>query len=155
MEWAGEMPEASPGEEGGGPSPAEPPAEPLDLDARLSAIEDLCVALGQRMDGLETTLRETLVTEVRAVNADLRHNVSELGRLLVRDLGRLSKLLDHHREAIVADLRPPPPPPEPEPEPDGEPGASPPPDEPEPVAEDAPPADSPSRRRRGRKTRRP
>lgn len=78
------------------------------LDARLSAIEDLCVALTQRMDGLEATLKGTLTSEVRSVNADLRHNVSELGRLLVRDMGRLAKLLERHRESIVEELRPPP-----------------------------------------------
>ncbi|HUS62444.1 MAG TPA: hypothetical protein VMY34_09625, partial [Acidimicrobiales bacterium] len=65
--------------------------------------------LGERLDALATSLehsvREAVAKDVEVVAADLRHTVSDLGRLLVRDLGRLSKILSEHRDTIVAEVR--------------------------------------------------
>jgi hypothetical protein len=89
-----------------GDSPADPDAE---MRRRLAAIENGIAALGERVDALATTLeqsvRDAVVQDVEAVAADLRHTVSDLGRLLVRDLGRLSKILAEHRDTIVAEVR--------------------------------------------------
>lgn len=121
MEWPGPVPEAGGTTETTGHARAGAPDPPEAVEARLAAIEDLCIALAQRLDGLEAGMRTAVADEVRSVSDELRHTVSELGRLLVRDLGRLSKLLDHHRDEIVAELRPPEPVAEPEPEPAPEP----------------------------------
>lgn len=105
MDWPGE-PEPAGGED----LPRGPGGE-VSVEARLAALEDACAALARKVDGLAATVRAGVADEVRPLGDDLRHTVNELGRLFVRDLGRLAKLLDQHREAIVADLQPPPPPP--------------------------------------------
>lgn len=80
-----------------------------DTRRTLKAIERAVADLGERMDSLAATLessvREAVAKDVEAVAADLRHTVSDLGRLLVRDLGRLSKILSEHRDTIVAEVR--------------------------------------------------
>jgi hypothetical protein len=89
------------------PTPPEPPAR--STEHRLAAIEGGLTAIGQKIDDLaetlEATLRESIAKDVERVATDLRHTVSELGRLLVKDLGRLSKILSEHRDAIVAEVR--------------------------------------------------
>lgn len=91
-------------------SAGDPPGDPdAEMRRRLAAIENGIAALGERVDSLATTLeqsvRDAVVHDVEAVAADLRHVVSDLGRLLVRDLGRLSKILAEHRDTIVAEVR--------------------------------------------------
>lgn len=91
-----------------------PPSGPApDTSRRLANIEAGLAELGERLDALAASLdasvRTAVAEEVRAASGDLRHTVSELGRLLVRDLGRLSKILAEHRDSIVADIRTSPP----------------------------------------------
>ncbi len=138
------------------PPPAPSPSPPPGLEHRLAALEAELAEVNERLDALgvslEASLREAVTQEVQAVSGDLRHTVAELGRLLVRDLGKLSKLLSEHRDAIVAELRPPPPP-EPEPEPpaplDLEPQ-----DMEEPEVATVPPSPDASERRRASRLRR-
>ena len=90
-----------------------PPGPAPDTSRRLANIEAGLAELGERLDALaaslEASVRTAVAEEVRAASGDLRHTVSELGRLLVRDLGRLSKILAEHRDSIVADIRTSPP----------------------------------------------
>ncbi len=87
--------------------PDEPTA--AELAARLDAVEKGLRRLGDRMEALVTSLEASVqgavATEVHAAAAELRHTVSELGRILVRDLGKLPQMLTQHRQAIVAELR--------------------------------------------------
>lgn len=97
------------------PAPdAAPDAQPVEpttaeLAVRLEAVEAGLGRLGGRLEALAVSLEasfETAVaTEVQAAAAELRHTVSELGRILVRDLGKLPQMLTKHRQAIVAELR--------------------------------------------------
>ncbi len=97
-------------------SAGDPPADPADdTRRRLVAIENQLAALNERFDSLENSVREAVAKDVEAVASDLRHTVSDLGRLLVRDLGRLSKILSEHRDTIVAEVRGQPLPPKPDP----------------------------------------
>ncbi|HEX2273221.1 MAG TPA: hypothetical protein VHG90_05045 [Acidimicrobiales bacterium] len=88
-------------------TPPAPPPLP-DVARRLANLEVGLAEVNERLDALavslEASLREAVSQEVRHVSGELRHTVAELGRLLVRDLGKLSKLLSEHRDAIVADL---------------------------------------------------
>lgn len=88
-----------------GPWPAARPLEHGDdaLIARLAAIE-------ARLDGLEASVREAMAQELQGTVDELRRAVSDLGRLLLRDLDRLTKVLADHRDAIVERLNPPGPP---------------------------------------------
>ncbi|MDQ6910031.1 MAG: hypothetical protein M3Z84_04485 [Actinomycetota bacterium] len=91
-------------------SPSDTPADPdEELRRRLTAIESGLASIGERLDAFGTTIensvREAVAKDVEVVAADLRHTVSDLGRLLVRDLGRLSKILSEHRDTIVAEVR--------------------------------------------------
>jgi len=87
------------------------PGTPLDPDlgARLALVERQMAEIGERLDRLAAsvpeTLRDVVAEQVGDVSADLRHSVSDLGRLLLRDLGRLTQVLAEHRDQIVADLR--------------------------------------------------
>ena len=90
-----------------------------ELDWRLAGLEGRLDAISERVERLESTIRSSVAEEVRASTDDLRRTISQLGRLLVKDL---PQELARHRDAIVAELRPPPPlEPEPEPEPELEP----------------------------------
>jgi hypothetical protein len=113
-----------------GPAPerlvAPPPARgtPADVAHRLEVMEARLTDLGARVDALSASVpaavQAAVASEVGAVAGDLRHTVSELGRLLVRDLGKLSQILAQHRDTIVAEIRdpsPPRPPSSPEPPP--------------------------------------
>ncbi|MGI9079524.1 MAG: hypothetical protein ACR2GF_01655 [Acidimicrobiales bacterium] len=90
-----------------GPSPVD--AATAELARRLDGVEAGLGRLGGRLEALAVSLEasfETAVaTEVQAAAAELRHTVSELGRILVRDLGKLPQMLTQHRQAIVAELR--------------------------------------------------
>jgi hypothetical protein len=93
------------------PSAGDPPlGDPrADLSDRLARVEAQVAGLGDRLealaDSVESTLRLAVAEEVGAVAGDLRRTVTELGRLLVRDLGRLTRILGEHRDTIVAELR--------------------------------------------------
>lgn len=107
-----------------------PDQRPLTRDDQvawqLASLERRIEALGERVGRLEATLRDSVAEEVRAATDELRRAMSELGRRLVQDLPHE---LRRHRDAIVAELRPPPPPPPP------------PPPEPEPQFEEPPVAE--------------
>ena len=100
-----------PGDPGDAGDRLETPGEPTptDLSARLDRVEARVATLGDRLeslvDSVESTLRVAVAEEVGAVAGDLRRTVTELGRLLVRDLGRLMRILVEHRDTIVAELR--------------------------------------------------
>lgn len=96
-----------------------PDQRPLTRDDQvawqLAGLERRIEALTERVGRLEATLRDSVAEEVRGATDELRRAMSELGRRLVQDLPHE---LRRHRDAIVAELRPPPPPPPPpEPEP--------------------------------------
>ncbi|MGH9222563.1 MAG: hypothetical protein ACRD2W_01900 [Acidimicrobiales bacterium] len=84
-----------PADDGGLPSPAAASGPgPHSVEQRLAAIE-------ARLDSLEHTMRETVTEELHTAGDELRRAVSDLGRLLLRDLDRLTKVLAEHRDAIV------------------------------------------------------
>ena len=83
-----------------------------ELNRRLADLEFRLDALGERLGGLETTVRVAVAEEVQAATGEMRRAITELGRRLVQDLPHE---LRRHRDAIVAELRPPPPPPAPPP----------------------------------------
>ncbi len=97
------------------------PTPEHDLAWRLANVENRLDAISERLGRIESSLRGAVAEEVQTATAELRRAMSELGRRLVQDLPHE---LARHRDAIVAELRPPPPPP---PLPDFEP----PPEEPE------------------------
>ena len=85
-----------PADGGGVPAPT-PPRAPADVEARLAAVE-------HRLDALEGSIREAVTQELQTAGEEMRRAVSELGRLLLRDLDRLTKVLAEHRDAIVERL---------------------------------------------------
>lgn len=93
-----------------------PDPRPLERDDQvawqLANLERRIEALGERVGRLEGSLRDSVAEEVRGATDELRRAMSELGRRLVQDLPHE---LRRHRDAIVAELRPPPPPPPPPP----------------------------------------
>jgi hypothetical protein len=99
----------------GAEGPSGPWSGAEELDWRLAGVEGRLDAISERVERLESTIRSSVADEVRTATDDLRRTITQLGRLLVKDLPHE---LARHRDAIVAELRPPPPPePEPEPEP--------------------------------------
>lgn len=86
------------------------PTPDQELDWRLAGVEERLEAISERLGRLEVTLRDAVADEVHGATAELRRAISELGRRLVQDL---PTQLARHRDAIVAELRPPPPPPAP------------------------------------------
>ena len=64
------------------------------LEQRLAAIED-------RLDAIEGSLRSEIAQDLRTASEEMRRSVSELGRLLLRDLDRLTRVLGEHRDEIV------------------------------------------------------
>ncbi len=100
---------AAPAVPGGSPPDPVPAASPSDTAARLSRLEADLARVDRRVEALAESpppaVAEAVGTEMRAVADELRHTVSELGRLLVRDLGRLAKILAGHRDSILAELR--------------------------------------------------
>jgi hypothetical protein len=90
------------------------PTPDQELDWRLAGVEERLEAISERLGRLEVALRDAVAEEVHEATAELRHAISELGRRLVQDL---PSQLARHRDAIVAELRPPPPPPPPPPAP--------------------------------------
>ena len=77
-----------------------------DLSGWLAEVEGRLTAIDARLAKLESSLRPAVAEEVNAATAELRRAISELGRRLVQDLPHE---LRRHRDAIVAELRPPPP----------------------------------------------
>jgi hypothetical protein len=78
------------------------------VEERLEAIEDGLAAIDDRLSVLEASLTSTVAEaigeELHGVSDDLRRAVSDLGRLMLRDLDRLTKLLAEHRDDIVTRL---------------------------------------------------
>lgn len=89
-------------------APLQDEGRPAGPDRRLDAVEAALAHLAERIDALTASLPATVqaavADEVRTVAAELRHTVTELGRLLVRDVGKLPQMLAQHRQAIVDDL---------------------------------------------------
>ncbi|MCA1844684.1 MAG: hypothetical protein LC792_16130 [Actinobacteria bacterium] len=83
-----------PADGGGGPAPMPTTLAAEDVETRLAAVE-------HRLDALEGSIREAVTQELQAAGEEMRRAVSELGRLLLRDLDRLTKVLAEHRDAIV------------------------------------------------------
>lgn len=79
------------------------------LRARLAGIEAELQEVNQRLDALvramDDSVRRIVIEEMRDLSGELRHTVSELGRLLVKDLGRLAQILATHRDSIVSELK--------------------------------------------------
>ena len=67
------------------------------LERRLAAIED-------RLDVIEGSLRTEIARDLQTASEEMRRAVSELGRLLLRDLDRLTRVLGQHRDEIVERL---------------------------------------------------
>ena len=86
-----------------------PPVTPAEVARRLEAVESGLADLRARVEALGTEIPAAVhvaaAAEVQAASGELRHTVSELGRLLVRDLGKLSQILAQHRDAILDELR--------------------------------------------------
>jgi hypothetical protein len=83
----------------------------------LAEVEGRLTTIDSRLAHLESSLRPAVAEEVQGATSELRRAITELGRRLVTDLPHE---LARHRDAIVAELRPPPPPPPPAPEPEPE-----------------------------------
>jgi hypothetical protein len=107
------MPRASRSAASRSPDPLAPGVE-----RRLAALEmrldDLDEAVREVLPEairqvVEAACREAVADEMQQVSENLRRSVSEFGRLLLRDLDRLTKLLADHRDAIVERLSEPPP----------------------------------------------
>lgn len=83
-------------------------APAAEVERRLEAVENGLARVNERLealaDSLETTVHAAVASEVHAAADGLRHAVSELGRILVRDVGKLPQMLAQHRQAIVDDL---------------------------------------------------
>ncbi|MFN2505652.1 MAG: hypothetical protein ABR540_15710 [Acidimicrobiales bacterium] len=91
----------------GPPGPAGPATGSTDdrLERRLSALEARLDDLDEAVrEAVPAALRHAVQEELQGVSEDLRRAVSELGRLLLRDLDRLTKLLADHRDTIVERL---------------------------------------------------
>lgn len=88
-----------PGDGSDWPPPSVAAPGPGSLERRLADIE-------RRLEALESNLRDAVTAELQEVGDELRRAVSELGRLLLRDLDRLTKVLAEHRDAIVDRLQP-------------------------------------------------
>jgi hypothetical protein len=80
----------------------EPEPGPDDLAAEVAALSRRVDALAGSFEG---TVRQAVSEEVQRVAGELQHTVTALGRILVRDLGKLNQILGEHRDTIVAELR--------------------------------------------------
>lgn len=97
---------ADQGSSGAYPGPRMEPALERRLSNLESRLDDLDAAIHDSVppawrQALETACRNAVAEELRAVSDDMRRAVSELGRLLLRDLDRLTKVLADHRDTIV------------------------------------------------------
>ena len=92
------------------PTPDEGSTGEIVLAGWLAEVEGRLTAIEARLATLESSLRPAVAEEVLGATAELRRAMNELGRRLVQDLPHE---LARHRDAIVAELRPPPPPPPP------------------------------------------
>lgn len=79
------------------PGSLSPTPIPPEIERRLAAIED-------RLDTIDASLRSEIAQDLQAVSEEMRRAVSELGRLLLRDLDRLTRVLGEHRDSIVERL---------------------------------------------------
>ena len=74
---------------------------PGDVQAELAELSRRVDALAASLD---TSVRTAVAEEVQRVAGELQHTVAALGRVLVRDLGRLNQILTQHRDTILAEL---------------------------------------------------
>lgn len=107
------------------PSPfAEPAGEQVPVAERLEAVERRLREVAHRLDQLEGSVTEVMAAENHGLLQEVRHTMSELGRLIVKDLGRLSKLIERDHRQLLDALTPPEPPltqtSDPDPPPPGE-----------------------------------
>ncbi len=79
-------------------------SEDIALAGWLAEVESRLAGIDARLAVLETSLRPAVAEEVQGATAELRRAMTELGRRLVQDLPHE---LARHRDAIVAELRPP------------------------------------------------
>ena len=78
------------------------------LTARIDELEKAVVRpLEELADTIETQVVEHVSAELSSVTVELRRAVAELGRMLVRDRGRIAQVLTEHRDALLAELREP------------------------------------------------
>ncbi len=84
------------------------PTPEQNLAWRMADVEARLEEISERLGNLEGSIRGAVAAEVQGATSELRRAISELGRRLVQDLPHE---LARHRDAIVAELRPPPPPP--------------------------------------------
>ena len=77
---------------------------------QLTSLENRVEAISERVGRLQASLRDAVAEDVRGATAELPPAMNELGRRLLQDLPHE---LARHRDAILAELRPPPPPPPP------------------------------------------
>lgn len=89
------------------------PTPEQNLAWRMADVEARLEEISERLGNLEGSIRGAVAAEVQGATSELRRAISELGRRLVQDLPHE---LARHRDAIVAELRPPPPPPPPAPD---------------------------------------
>jgi hypothetical protein len=78
-----------------------------ELAQRVAALEASVESLRADLSGaVQTAAREAIAGELDDVAGELSRRVSELGRMIVRDLGRLQQVLESHRAAIIQEIRP-------------------------------------------------
>ncbi|MGH9278421.1 MAG: hypothetical protein ACRD12_10015 [Acidimicrobiales bacterium] len=77
-----------------------PPGAGIDetVERRLAAIE-------RRLSAIESSMDEAIAKGLQTAGEEMRRAVSDLGRLLLRDLDRLTKVLAEHRDTIVERLQ--------------------------------------------------
>ncbi len=86
-----------------GPGLPDSPADP-GLEERLAGVEHALRAMATRLDHLEGSVADTVAAEGQALAQELRHTLSELARLIVKDLGRLGKLVERDRRDVLEAL---------------------------------------------------
>ena len=84
------------------------PAGAVDPEPTLAEVREELATLSRRVEGLATSfegaVRLAVAEEVRKVAGELQHTVAALGRILVRDLGKLNQILAEHRDTVVAEV---------------------------------------------------
>jgi hypothetical protein len=89
---------------------SDPGAATADLAVRVEErFANRLDELEMRLDDMAVTVErravESMSADLEEVADELRKAVNELGRLLVRDRGRITNTLTEHRNAILAELR--------------------------------------------------
>lgn len=95
-----------PADDGAWRPPSGPAGGDAVADAIPDAVEHRLAAIEARLAALESSLDDVVAQGLRASGEEMRRAVSDLGRLLLRDLDRLTKVLAEHRDMIVERLSP-------------------------------------------------